>query len=242
MKNKLLYITFVSLLSLSACSGNSLQGGSEAGNPNFREVTGTVSDSTTVAQAFTLFRTAQAATNCPADTIVAIDTLSNVAKANIASDCSFSLNLAVGHSYSINFTLDNVFVATMIFQATSTSESTNFELTAGDAAVDLGTVVISGIFANPEANPFEQNDQDDDGTNDFEDTDDDDDGVDDDEDYSDCDGDGFIDEDSCEDSEEECDEDDTDCDGVKDDNDNCIDVANKDQEDEDDNDIGDVCE
>ena len=241
MKNKFLAITLTSLLALSACSSNSLQGGAEAGNPNFRDVTGTVSDTATVAQAFAFVRAAKAATDCPADTIVAIDTLGDSTNAIIASDCSFTLNLAVDHSYSINFTLDNVFVATMIFQATSTSESTNFELTAGDTAVDLGTVVIAGIFANPEANPYEQNDQDDDGVNDFDDTDDDDDGIDD--DYLDCDGDGYVDDDSCDDSEEdECDEDDTDCDGVKDDNDNCIDVANEDQEDEDDNDIGDACE
>ncbi len=229
-------------LSLQACSGNSLQGGSEVGNPNYRDVTGEVSD-TDVAQAFAFVRNAAAATDCPADQIIAVDAAAVATVEDIADDCSFALNLETGKSYSINFALEGNFVATMIFQATTTTESTNFVLSDGATAVDLGVVVISGVFASPEANPYEQNDQDDDGINDFDDSDDDEDGVDDDEDYVDCDGDGFLDDDECDsDEEEECEDDDFDCDGVRDENDNCQAVANEDQDDEDSDDVGDACD
>lgn len=241
MKLTLIKIVLLTLLLTSACTGSDLTGGAEAGNPNLRDVTGQVSD-TVLGINLPLVRQAYAASTCPADTIIAVDADANSTIAEIADDCSFELNLPINTSYSINFTLDDVFVATMIFQSTSTTESTNFVLSAGDTPVDLGVVYINGIFANPEANPYEQNDRDDDGINDYEDTDDDDDGIDDEEDYVDCDGDGYFEDgDDCE-EETECEADDADCDGVRDENDNCPDVANEDQQDENNNDIGDECE
>lgn len=239
MKNKILTTLFIFSLSLSQCT-NAFEGGSEAGNPSLRDVTGSVSDSQASAPGLWL-RQAYASGSCPADQVISTNTLAETSSVDIASDCSFTLSLEVGNSYSLSFWKDQTVVGILVFQATTNSESSQFTLTQGDTAVDLGVIFLGSGTASPQNNPLEQNDRDDDGVNDFDDTDDDDDGIDDDEDYLDCDGDGILDNDECEDNSE-CDEDDADCDGVKDENDNCIDVANEDQDDENNNDVGDVCE
>lgn len=187
MKAILVILLSFSLL-LSACGG-SAQGGSEAGNPpdvSARSVEGTVPAASSSVSA-------RAGIPCAVDTVIATDSAAQTISADVESDCSFSLSLSVDKAYSIGFVLDDVFVAAMIFNNNDASlSSAVFVVSAGETAINLGLVTISGAVATAEMEPASQNDQDEDGVDDFDDDDDDDDGKADD-DEEDCDLDGYKD-------------------------------------------------
>jgi len=181
-------------LALYACGGssNSANGGSEFGNPS-RGLIGTV----TTASALT-----KSAITCPADSVIATDSLAATTEASIGSDCSFDMSLETGKAYILSFLEGGSFVATMIVNNGAVlGEGNVFFLSDGPSDVDLGDITFEGDAARPENEPAEQCDRDGDGDSDFDDDDDDDDGVND-EDESDCDDDEFEDD---EDDEDSCD-------------------------------------
>lgn len=147
---------------------------------------------------------------CAADAVMATDTAGESTTANVEADCTFSLTLSVGKAYVISLLLDNAFVATLLFDSGVGGFTTStLPVGAGDGAIDIGTITVSGTVATCDREPLEQNDHDDDGEDDLEDDDDDNDGVNDDEE-EDCDLDGHIDDldedDSCEADEDRNDE------------------------------------
>lgn len=176
----------IALLSHACTSTPAADGGSEFGNPT-RPVTGRL---TTASEGLAL---KSAVTDCPADTVIATDSLAQTVSASVETDCSFTLSLTVGKAYVISFSLGDVFVATLVLNnSPATLSSKTIIISEGESAIDLGMITISGKKALPESQAALQNDQDANGTSDFDDADDDGDGVPD-EEEEDCDLDGFID-------------------------------------------------
>ena len=208
MKKHLVTFCLIFLFGLAACSGAST-GGAEAGNPpSARALAGTLP----------LEESA-----CQADGVVATDSSGETITADVASDCSFSIELTIGKAYVVSFIKSDSFVASMIFNnGPGTLPSSVLVVSSGEAAILLGNITITDGVATPENEPAEQNDQDEDGVDDFEDDDDDGDEVSDDEE-EDCDLDGFTDgldeDDDCE-AEEESDDESGDSDDDDSDNDN----------------------
>lgn len=131
--------------------------------------------------------------SCLADTVIATDTTATTITAEVAEDCSFSIDLTTGKSYAISFLLDEEFVASLIFDSgISGFSGSSLPVSDGEGAIDLGMVTFSGFAAIPEVEPLDQIDSDDDGVADSDDTDDDGDDVSDDEE-EDCDLDGVSD-------------------------------------------------
>lgn len=212
---KLLFPVFV-LVPLGLASCGSSPGGTEFGNPT-REVEGTLTTAGLSQDIITSFfiPNAMAAQACPADTTIATDSKGLTTMASVASDCSFALSLTVNKAYTVQFVLEDDFVATLFVQNSATGpKSSVFVLSSGDAAIDLGDVVITAGEADPENDPASQNDEDEDAIVDFDDSDDDGDGVDDvdDADEEDCDLDGY--DDSYDEEDSACDTDAEDGDDV----------------------------
>jgi len=191
------------LITLFAACGSTTSsvGGTEAGNPSTRTMSGTLTSSSASVNQLSY------ATSCPADTVIATNSLAETTSATVDSNCGFSLSLAINTAYSISFFLNDAFVANMAFTNSAGALASNtIYIASGDTAITLGIISISGSSASPENEPAEQNDTDGDGINDFDDDDDDGDGLDDDEE-TDCDLDGYFDDDdedddSCDDGEE----------------------------------------
>lgn len=212
MKNWLPIVLFCFMLFLAHCGGGA-EGGSEFGNPS-RLVVGTLSSdansnlnrSLSKLESF-FIRSAHAAHTCPADTVIATDSLARTTSASVEEDCSFALTLTTNKAYVFSFVSGSAFVATLIVtNSPDTLPSTAFFISLDEDKIDLGVVTIVDNDAVPENEPAEQNDQDEDGTNDFDDEDDDGDGTADDEE-SDCDLDDYEDDydedDPCDTEEEE---------------------------------------
>jgi hypothetical protein len=181
------------LFFLAGCGGV----GSSGGGTETREITGTVSSSGTSA-----LKT-QTDADCAADTVIATDPSGGTIVAEVDEICNFSLTLEIGQSYVISFSRDGVFVATLIFDSgVGGFTGSDLTITAGDGAIALGQITITGNVAIPEFEPEEQTDEDGDGLNDLEDEDDDNDGVEDELDGDDCDLDGV----EGEEEEESCEE------------------------------------
>ncbi|MBI4411387.1 MAG: Ig-like domain-containing protein [Deltaproteobacteria bacterium] len=178
---------FVFLTLFSACGGSA--GGSEFGNPS-RPVIGTVVDG---GGGSALKK--ETGDSCPADTVIAVDSLGNTTTAEIDSVCDFEFDLTPGKAYVLSFTRGGVFVAFLVVQNSSaTLESTIFYLADGEDPVHLGEILIADGKGRPANEPARQNDRDGNGRNDYDDDDDDGDGISDD-DEEDCDLDGFLDDD-----------------------------------------------
>lgn len=130
---------------------------------------------------------------CDADQVIATNSSAETVSAEVSDDCSFSLSLAIGESYSISFLEGGTFVASLVFDTGINGvSSSSLPVNDSGATVNLGSVTITGNVASAENEPLSQLDNDDDGIDDLSDTDDDDDGI---EDTSeeDCDLDGVID-------------------------------------------------
>lgn len=187
MRARLISCFFLSsFLGLVAACG---MGGSEAGNPAaLRAVQGQLSVTAPAA-----LSQSAAIDPCPADAVIAVDSLGGETKAALAADCSFQLQLAVDTAYRILIVSGDVTVAAMQFQndALLFPSPVMIVSAAGDA-IDLGAIQIVDGTATPEQEPALQNDIDGDGISDFDDRDDDNDGIAD-ADESDCDLDGIID-------------------------------------------------
>lgn len=169
------------LFLLAGCGG----AGSSGGGTETREITGTVSSSGTPA-----LKT-QTDADCAADTVIATDPSGGTTVAEVDELCNFSLTLEIDRSYVISFSKDGVFVATLLFDSgVGGFTGSDLTITAGDEAIALGQITITGNVAIPEFEPEEQTDEDGDGLNDLEDEDDDNDGVEDEIDGEDCDLDG----------------------------------------------------
>lgn len=193
------------LLVVFACGGN--EGGSEFGNPS-RPVIGVVrstldqtsSSSTLKKKIEQIFMAPAYASSCPADTVLATDSVGDTTLASVSDDCSFRLSLSTDKAYLLSFVRDDDFVARLIFKTGVGSISSSiFVLSQAADAVDLGDVTIEEGTATAENNPTEQNDEDGDGVDDFADGDDDSDDIPD-EDEEDCDLDGYGDDDDESDS------------------------------------------
>lgn len=204
MKRLLLCIFFLTGIALlSSCGGNA-EGGTEFGNPT-RSLVGE------------LDATMGGLSSCPADRVMATDIAGQTTQTDVRADCSFSLSLTLNRSYVISYTLEDEFVATLIFQSgTSSLTSSVLFVSSGSTSIDLGTVTFDNGKASPEKNPVAQNDRDGDGDNDLDDEDDDNDNIPD-EDEEDCDLDGHLDDDDESECEEEEDEEDGDNGGDDDD-------------------------
>lgn len=194
---KIITICFLFLLPIFGCGSN--QGGTEAGNPPTiptRNVVGTVSSNSTSSL------TKTASDDCAIDKVIATDSQAQTTQATLEDDCFFTLSLAANKAYSLGFVEGDEFVATMIFNNSSTSiTSSTFIISEGEQDIDLGIITIDGSLAVPQNEPSTQNDQDEDGISDFDDEDDDGDGVEDDFE-EDCDFDGYYDD--YDDEDEEC--------------------------------------
>lgn len=166
------WILVLMLILAAGCGGAT--GGSEVGNPpaEARAVTGSVP----VSGGAALVR-AQVA-RCVADRALATNTSGQTVTVEIDSDCSFALELETGRAYSISFTKNDAFVASLFFtNSGSTLESPYFFIQSGNGAVQLGSISFSGRRCRPQNEPAGQNDRDGDGTNDLDDDDDDNDGT-----------------------------------------------------------------
>jgi hypothetical protein len=170
--------------------GTGATGGSEAGNPS-RSVIGSLAVSEPAA--LSLDQAAVTETGCPADTVVAVDSRKQEQSFEVASDCSFALDLFFHKAYSIRFRLDDVDVGGMLFQnSPDRFPAPVMEVAEQEGDLSLGLIVVNDGQSKPENEPAAQNDADLDGLPDFVDTDDDNDGVLD-VDEPDCDLDGIID-------------------------------------------------
>lgn len=192
MKNYFKWLVlFLVAFDVLSCGGTSDSlGGTEAGNPpsaTTRNLTGQiVSGSGSVTSSFATSGV------CPADDIIATNSLTEQISSSVDSDCNFTLALPVNTAYSIYFELNGSRVASMVFSnGAALPESYVFVLSDGDSNVDVGIVTINGVAAYPEVEPSTENDQDDDGVSDYDDNDDNDDGVNDDQE-ADCDEDGYL--------------------------------------------------
>lgn len=192
LMKKFFILIFTFLLFLNQCSSSKL-GGSEIGNPGLNpdsaEVLGiVVSTNNQKKSSLKALKNSQ----CPADTIVAMNSSLQISIASVQVDCSFRLILTANKAYALSFTLENQFIASMIFNNNNGfSSSTTFVISSGNR-INLGKVTVFDSLAIPENQPARQNDQDGDGINDFDDEDDNNDGrldIDD----PDCDFDGFLD-------------------------------------------------
>lgn len=190
---KSIYILFILPLLFLAC-GN--LGGSEAGNPpsSNRNVIGNLtSTASTSTSSFSRSTLRASSDNCEADLVIAYDSTGDFVEAEAESDCSFDLDLVAGKGYEVEFYLNSIFVADLVFNNDDSSfESPVMIISGGEDAINLGQITFVGFQAFPEFEPATQNDQDGDGVFDFEDEDDNGDGTFD-VDESDCDLDGFID-------------------------------------------------
>lgn len=176
-------------LIMVGCGGASSGTATSTTDSTTRALTGSVDGGSSSVSALM----ALANTSCLADTVIATDTTATTTTAEVAEDCSFSIDLATGKSYAISFLLDEEFVASLIFDSgISGFSGSSLPVSDGDGAIDLGTVTFSGFVALPEIEPLDQIDSDDDGVADSDDTDDDGDDVSDDEE-EDCDLDGVSD-------------------------------------------------
>ncbi len=188
MKTKLtINMLFAGLLLIVGCGG-SVGGATGGDTATTREVIGTLDLS---APASAVKMATEGASCSIADQVIATNTLGVSITEAIASDCSFSLALGIDTSYVVSFTLADVFVATLLFDSGSGTDSDIFKVTSSDTAIDLGVITIAGEIASPELNPLDQCDDDDDGESDYDDSDDDQDGINDDAE-EDCDDDGYI--------------------------------------------------
>lgn len=184
MKTTTTYLTIALALVAIGCSGGS---GSSSSSTTTRNLTGSVPENSTPA----LVKGVDTA-SCQADTILATDSSGTTTQADVASDCTFSIELAVGESYAISFLNGDTFVATLIFDSGVSGTSSSIPLSSGDGTISLGSITFTGSVATPALNPLTRCDEDDDGTSDFDDSDDDNDGIDDDAE-EDCDLDGHRD-------------------------------------------------
>lgn len=170
---------------LAACGSGSSMGGTEAGNPPdvTRPVVGQLTPSNSITESVP----------CPADTVVAVNSLEEATFADVEDDCSFSIDLTVDEAYIILFYLDDQLIAAMLFMNGGDAESSDVMIVSqGDDPIDLGSIDLGDSTVTPENEPAEQNDQDGDGENDYVDEDDDNDDIPDSLE-EDCDGDGFPD-------------------------------------------------
>lgn len=150
--------------------------------------------------------------DCAADTVVATDSSGESVTTSVEEDCSFSIDLEIGRSYVVGFSLEGEFLAVLIFDTGVGFASENITIGDGAGPINLGQVTITGNTAVAASNPTEQMDFDEDGLSDFEDDDCDGDGVRN-EEEPDCDLDGTaddFDEDNASCEEEDAEEEDTD--------------------------------
>lgn len=181
---------FVLLALFLVHCGISSQGGSEVGNPPDATTRPIAGQLTTNMQALFRYATSD---GCPADQLIAMDSSANTTLVEIDENCSFTTTLTINKAYLLSFTLNDVFVASMIFNnSPSRLSSQTFVLSSGSTTVNLGTITINGTTATPANEPSEQCDSDGDGVDDYNDDDDDDDGTPD-ESEEDCDLDGYDD-------------------------------------------------
>jgi hypothetical protein len=166
--------------------------GSGAGSSasDVRALTGSVASNAANLKTRTL--TSDDSVSCAADTVIATDTSGETIATEVEDDCSFTLELEVDKTYSVGFVLDDVFVASLVFDSGSGIASASLPISDDSTTIDLGTVTFSGRIATPENEPLEQCDHDHDGSNDYDDSDDDNDEIDDDFE-DDCDLDGVLD-------------------------------------------------
>lgn len=195
---KWFWITFFSLFSLAlahcAPPGSPMDiGGAEAGNPpapSAREVVGVLE-----AEEDELEETEEVDDiDCPADTVIAIDSGDAEIIDEILNDCSFDVAVPVEDAYTIQFEDEGEHVGTVYFQPDPAQFPTTYlYVEEGDDPIDLGVITLSDdAMAFPEIEPALQSDLDGDGINDYDDPDDDNNGVDD-KDEMDCDLDGLWD-------------------------------------------------
>lgn len=189
------FTLFTFIFFFLSCGSSDIQGGSEFGNARF--LVGSFSEST-----------------CPADTVIATNSLGTSFTAALTENCSFNLELPINTAYSLSFWSNGTLIANMQFINGINSLSSNtFVISASQDNMDLGIISLNGSLASPQKQPSSQNDQDQDGINDDEDDDDDNDGKSDDLE-EDCDLDGFNDDldenDDCDDSNDENEEEDSD--------------------------------
>lgn len=131
--------------------------------------------------------------DCVADTVIATDTAGEITTTAVNDDCSFSITLQVGKSYSLSFAKGDQLIADLLFESGVAGFATaSFSCSPGENIIDLGVITISGSVARPDSNPLDHVDQDQDGIADLEDHDDDGDEVPDEEEM-DCDLDGIWD-------------------------------------------------
>ena len=182
-------ISIILTLLTYACGSG---GGSEAGNAE-RSVIGSVtSNNPNLAKAMNFSQKA-AADFCVADQIIATDSSAQTTNAVLTDNCSFTLALATGQSYSLAILLEGEFIANVLFNNGPNTLNSNFMLvSSGNGDIDLGELSIINLTARPGQEPSRQTDFDDDGIFDFDDEDDNDDGEDD-VDEEDCDFDGIFD-------------------------------------------------
>lgn len=157
-----------------ASSQNELLGGSEAGNPpGLRTIEGEL-----VTEDASAGLVKHLAGDCFADSVVLTDETGTVLSILVEDDCFFSDAIPTGHTYTMQFFLDDTLIATLLIENYQGSAGdTSFRFDDADDAMDLGEIVLSGLFALPENQPAELNDQDGDGISDFLDEDDDGDGI-----------------------------------------------------------------
>lgn len=208
---KWFWLSFFSLVSLAlahcAPPGSPMDiGGAEAGNPpapSAREVVGVLEaeeadgeeNEEADGEEGDGEETKQAdLDDCPADTVIAIDSGDAEIIDEILNDCSFDVSLPVEDAYTIQFEEEGEHVGTVYFQPDPAQFPTTYlYVEEGDDPIDLGMITLSyDAMALPEIEPALQSDLDGDGINDYEDFDDDNNGVDD-KDEMDCDLDGLWD-------------------------------------------------
>lgn len=193
MKSLLLSFFFLTGIALGGACGGNAEGGTEFGNPT-RSLIGELDPSD------------GGLSSCPADRVIATDTAGETTQTDVRSGCSFELPLTPDRSYVISYTLEDQFVATLIFQSSVSSlTSSVLFVSSGSTGIDLGKITFDNGKASPEKNPVAQNDRDGDGDDDLDDEDDDNDSTPD-EEEEDCDLDGYLDDDDESECEEEEDE------------------------------------
>lgn len=165
-----LFALIVGLIFTAACSS----GSSTSTSTPERTIIGNVSNESSASLVPWLTRSAmaqEASDDCLVDTVIATTTSGDTETAIVDESCDFSLTLTTSTSYVISFTLNDEFVATLVFESgLDGSDVELLGLTAGNT-IDLGQISFFDDIAESEFNALEDVDQDEDGVSDYDDDD-----------------------------------------------------------------------